>query len=187
MGINEVKERATFKASPNVGGALVNPKLIVIHWIVGTYESAVSWFSSSKSQVSAHYVVDKQGQRITQMVQLNRQAWHAGPSYHPLCGDNINKFSIGIELEGPPSSIGEHGWDSKLYIELGFLCQYIVSLCPTIVGIVDHSTISPHLKQDVKRGTGIDLIDWDAIVRSSGLPDLTVDNAALIRKRFNLT
>jgi len=187
MGIEELKQRIGFTASPNIGGQLVNPKVIVIHWIDGTYEAAVSWFKTEKSQVSAHYVVDRVGKRITQMVPLNRVGWHAGQSFHPFCGDRLNNSSIGIELEGPPSKIGTQGWDPLLYPEIGFLCQYIVSLCPSIIGIVDHSTISPHLKIDVKGGVGIDKIDWDTLVSFSKLVDLTTDYTTMIRKKFNLT
>jgi len=75
--------------SPNTSsrnGASIN--MIVLHsTAAATVEGTINWFMDPKSQVSAHYVVDKNGD-IYQMVSDDRSAWHAKA---------INSRSIGIE------------------------------------------------------------------------------------------
>jgi len=80
--------------------------LIVIHVTEGTAEATISWFGSAKSNVSAHYLVHKDG-RITQFVDEEDEAFHAGRVDHPTAtlvverpGVNPNDYSIGIEHEG---------------------------------------------------------------------------------------
>jgi hypothetical protein len=70
---------------------------IVVHATESaTTESAVNWFLTPKSQVSAHYVVGRTGQ-IVQMVDDTQRAWHAGVS--ELDGaTGVNEFSVGIEI-----------------------------------------------------------------------------------------
>lgn len=61
---------------------------IVLHYTTSaTAKSAVNWFLDPKSRVSAHYVINKNGD-IYQCVPDGEKAWHAK-------GDNVD--SIGIE------------------------------------------------------------------------------------------
>jgi N-acetyl-anhydromuramoyl-L-alanine amidase len=60
------------------------------------------------AKVSAHYLIDRAGQ-ILRLVPEKYRAWHAGQSKMPNTGEeNINDFSIGIEMirtaEEPPTS-----------------------------------------------------------------------------------
>jgi monofunctional glycosyltransferase len=65
--------------------------MIVLHCsTAGTVEGTIHWFLNPKSKVSAHYVVDKNGD-IYQMVRDECSAWHAKA---------VNSRSIGIELVG---------------------------------------------------------------------------------------
>lgn len=79
----------SFIESPNTSsrnGASIN--MIVLHsTTAATVEGTINWFLDPKSQVSAHYVVDKNGD-VYQMVRDDRSAWHAKA---------INSRSIGIE------------------------------------------------------------------------------------------
>jgi N-acetylmuramoyl-L-alanine amidase len=59
---------------------------------------ALSWFESPNSQVSAHYVIDRDGS-IYRCVADERRAWHAGDSVLEGRAD-VNTYSIGIELVG---------------------------------------------------------------------------------------
>src|SRR5438046_2221447 len=70
---------------------------IIIHDTVSrTAGPAIEWFQNRDSGVSAHYVVDTDG-AVYQCVDEVNEAWHAGIS--ELWGrDNVNGFSIGIEL-----------------------------------------------------------------------------------------
>ncbi|RMG89087.1 MAG: 1,6-anhydro-N-acetylmuramyl-L-alanine amidase AmpD, partial [Candidatus Dadabacteria bacterium] len=49
-------------------------------------------------RVSAHFLIDREG-RLTQFVDTDRKAWHAGESALDGVPD-VNRFSVGIELEG---------------------------------------------------------------------------------------
>ena len=51
--------------------------LLVLHDCERGYEGSVRWFELSRSSVSAHYVVRKDGGEATQMVDLADNAWHA--------------------------------------------------------------------------------------------------------------
>jgi hypothetical protein len=66
--------------------------IIVVHVAQGSYSGTISWFDTGRSNVSAHYVVNRNG-RVAQCVRNEDIAWHAGDwSY--------NKRSIGIEHAG---------------------------------------------------------------------------------------
>lgn len=78
---------ATTNKSVRVGG--VKPTYIVIHAMQGYYKGSISWFQNPKSQVSAHYLISKQGE-ICNMVKDELAAWHV---------HGFNSKSIGIELE----------------------------------------------------------------------------------------
>jgi len=82
-----------FVASPNYWDgreAGVTVDQIIIHIMQGSFEGSISWFKNSSSEVSAHYLVSRDGE-IIQMVKNTNRAWHAG---------NHNSRSIGIEHAG---------------------------------------------------------------------------------------
>jgi len=86
--------------SPNCGGALTNPSLLVIHFTAsgGADPSGdVNWFMMPAAKAAAHLIVGRDG-TIKQVVPLNVKAWHAGKSIwrgKPNCND----YSIGIEID----------------------------------------------------------------------------------------
>ena len=65
--------------------------LVVIHDCEGDYAGSISWFAQTKSQVSAHLVLNDDGSECTQMVPLLKKAWHAV---------EFNSRSIGVEMSG---------------------------------------------------------------------------------------
>lgn len=70
---------------------------ITIHWwgdpnTAPTYEGVVSWFSQTRSQVSAHDVVTGTGRRVAVMVNYQDAGWHAGNAQG-------NATSLGFELD----------------------------------------------------------------------------------------
>lgn len=92
-------ETVTFTATPNKGDEMV-PDSIIIHFTAGrSAESSVAWFKDPEAKASAHIVIDREG-KITQMVEFNRKAWHAGVSRW-ADRSGFNNFSIGIELDNP--------------------------------------------------------------------------------------
>ena len=77
-----------FIRSPNFNsrkGTSINT--VVVHYTTDTLESAINTFKSGSSKVSAHYIIDKNGD-IYQMVKDADRAWHA---------EQANSSSIGIE------------------------------------------------------------------------------------------
>jgi len=95
-----------WQPSPNFWQGRRNRKVeaIVIHITDGTLKGVLSWFSTPKSQVSAHYVIAKDG-KIIKMVKEEDSAWHAGVVIRPKWsgyhkGINPNLYTIGIEMVG---------------------------------------------------------------------------------------
>ena len=82
------------------------PRVIVIHIVVGSLESAGMTFNDPCSAVSAHYGVGKTGE-IHQFVEESDTTLHAGTVVRPtwrLLGPRVNPnyYTIGIEHEGLP-------------------------------------------------------------------------------------
>tara|TARA_X000000368_G_C22804916_1_gene612007 strand:+ start:22 stop:570 length:549 start_codon:yes stop_codon:yes gene_type:complete len=113
-----------------------------------------SFISLTNLKVSAHILVRRDG-RIIQFVPFNLRAWHAGVSQYKN-RENFNDFSIGIEIEGTPTT-------EYTNIQYEKLIQLIASikLCyPRITddNIIGHSDISPNRKKDPG-----DFFMWDKI------------------------
>ncbi len=88
-----------FIPSPNINDR-PNPEdvsCVVLHsTVIPTTEDTVRVFLDTKTQVSAHFVVGKDGQ-VIQMVPIEKRAWHAGESI--LEGrPRVNELSVGIEM-----------------------------------------------------------------------------------------
>lgn len=95
-------------------------------------------------RVSAHCLINRQGE-ITQYVNFNDIAWHAGVS----CFDGrekCNEFSIGIELEGS----NNQPFTEAQYQTLAKLSQAIMAAYPKITPerIAGHNQIAPERKID---------------------------------------
>ncbi|MGY4677420.1 1,6-anhydro-N-acetylmuramyl-L-alanine amidase AmpD [Pasteurella sp. P03HT] len=95
-------------------------------------------------RVSAHCLIDRQG-KITQYVNFNDRAWHAGQSEFQG-REKCNDFAIGIELEGSNA----HPFTEKQYQALIQLTQQIMVAYPRITPerIVGHCDVSPGRKID---------------------------------------
>lgn len=89
-----------FVQSPNVGGIL-KPEAILIHYTAGpSRERAIQRLTAPKSPANpkpagAHTVTGPDG-ACTQLVSLNRQAWHAGASEWDG-RPHLNHWAIGLE------------------------------------------------------------------------------------------
>lgn len=79
-------------------GVTIAPRFIVVHYTVIDYAQTLHAFGPDGSkQASAHLVISRKGE-VTQMVDFNLRAWHAGVSEWQGLRD-LNSHSIGIELE----------------------------------------------------------------------------------------
>ena len=72
-------------------------KFVIYHYTGMQSEiESINRLKSLKSKVSCHYFLNRKGQ-IIKMVDENKIAWHAGKSKWKNF-ENLNKYSIGIEL-----------------------------------------------------------------------------------------
>lgn len=108
---------------------------IVLHTTEGSYAGAISWFQNPASSVSAHFVVRRSDGEVTQMVKLDKKAWHA-------C--NNNNDTIGIEQEGFANSPTQ--WTPQLLDASARLTATLVnrhSIPIDRTHIVGHGEIQP--------------------------------------------
>lgn len=112
-------------------------------------------------EVSAHFLIERCG-RITQFVSCDQRAWHAGRS-HFDGRDNVNDFSLGIELEGTDSDC----YTEAQYRQLADLTRELQRRYPALVRerIIGHSDIAPGRKTDPGPA-----FDWAYFQRLSNLP-----------------
>ena len=90
------------RPTPNIGRGKNEVKGIVLHHTaIKSIDGALDVLSprgKSKTEVSSHVVIDKDGSRYI-LAKPEQITWHAG--YSTLNGrDNCNKFTIGIEFHG---------------------------------------------------------------------------------------
>jgi N-acetylmuramoyl-L-alanine amidase len=100
-------------------------KFIVIHYTGMQSERAcIERLTSSKSKVSAHYLINKEGS-ITRMVSEKNVAWHAGKSKWKNF-INLNEQSIGIELVNKGHQFGYQKFTKKQISKLIMLCKFLI-------------------------------------------------------------
>ena len=107
-------------------------------------------------KVSAHFLIRRDGELI-QFVATHKRAWHAGQSCFND-RDNVNDFSIGVELEG----IDDGPFEDAQYNTLAQLTQALMSTYPAIrkQNVVAHSDIAPGRKTDPG-----DFFEWERYLR----------------------
>ena len=132
--------------SPNFGerrgGA--RPSLVVIHYTaMDTAESALERLCSREYEVSAHYLIARDG-RAFQLVAETKRAWHAGSGLWGGEGD-VNSRSIGIEL----SNSGLEPFSARQMLALEHLLRAIMAdwrIRPE--GVIGHSDFAIGRKTD---------------------------------------
>ena len=144
--------------SPNFGerrdGA--HPELIVLHYTaMDSAQAACDWLCNPASEVSAHYLVARDGQ-VIQMVADAQRAWHAGHGEWQGRAD-VNSRSIGIELD----NAGDHPFPDLQMAALEELLDRLMqrwSIPPCAV--IGHSDMAPGRKIDPGRR-----FDWGRLAR----------------------
>lgn len=164
--------------SPNHGGPLVQPTLLVMHFTAGrSFDGSVSWLMDPTARASAHVVVGRAGQ-VRQLVPFDVIAWHAGQSAW-LGRQGCNGFSIGIELDNagelqrqggewrawfgvsiPTSEVmeavhrdggGPSGWQCYTDAQLTAATEVALAIraaYPSVMDVVGHDDIAPFRKRD---------------------------------------
>lgn len=115
-----------WKKSPNFSSRNGSPiRKLVYHYTTSeNVNGVVSWLTNPESSVSAHYVIDLQG-NITQLVQDDQRAWHA-------YGNNAD--SIGVEV---CAKTGKKMTD-KQSAALKALSLYLLNEYPTLETVTGH-------------------------------------------------
>ncbi|MDC0604815.1 N-acetylmuramoyl-L-alanine amidase, partial [Amylibacter sp.] len=130
--------------SPNFGNrrGFVTPNMVVLHYTaMKSSDDAIARMSDPKSEVSAHYLIDKFG-KIIQLVDEQKRAWHAGRGCWGEIND-VNSHSIGIELDYYPSI--DESFDKRQLCSLNNLLFDILKRRPEIIpkSIIGHSDMAP--------------------------------------------
>lgn len=104
---------------------------------------AIDRLCDPQAQVSCHYVIARDGQ-VTQLVQEDQRAWHAGAGEWRGQGD-INSRSIGIELD----NAGDHPFPEPQMAALEPLLKGILQRWSISTGnVIGHSDMAPGRKTD---------------------------------------
>lgn len=120
-----------------------------LHYVKALFTNQLDWdahpyFQTIKGvEVSAHLFIERDG-AITQFVNFNERAWHAGRSSY-LGRPECNDYSIGIELEGSDFA----PFTSTQYETLATVVAAIYNAYPkTQRHLTGHSDIAPGRKTD---------------------------------------
>ena len=97
-------------------------KFVILHYTGMQSEIAsIKRLINPRSKVSCHYIINKKG-KITQMVEDNKIAWHAGKSKWKKF-KNLNSKSLGIELVNKGHKIGYENFSPLQIKSLIVLCK----------------------------------------------------------------
>ena len=126
----------------------VNIDILVLHYTgMPKTIQALERMCDPVAKVSAHYLIDEDGQ-ILQLISEEKRAWHAGVSSW-RGNQNINDRSIGIELANPGHEFGYQKFP-KPQIEslIRLAADTILRHSIPARNVVGHSDISPTRKKN---------------------------------------
>ena len=123
-------------------------KYVIIHYTGMQSEiESIKRLKDPKSKVSAHYLISVSG-KVIQLVKDNDVAWHAGKSRWKNFL-NLNKSSIGIELENKGHKFG---YEKFTNLQINHLINLCIKLKKKYKikssNILGHSDIAPLRKID---------------------------------------
>ncbi len=123
-------------------------KFIIIHYTGMKRESdAIEKLCNSKSKVSSHYYIKKNGEILSLVPDLY-EAWHAGKSKWKNF-KSLNKYSLGIEITNRGHQHGYQNFSIQQIKSLKKLLRYLINLYNiNLKYILGHSDISPDRKKD---------------------------------------
>jgi N-acetylmuramoyl-L-alanine amidase len=146
--------------SPNFGERTLPINMLVLHYTgMQSGAAAIDWLANPASKVSAHYVVDEDGQ-VVYMVREEQRAQHAGLSYWRGITD-CNSASIGIEIVNPGHEFGYRPFPEA---QMDSVTRLVAELVKTYNiqprNVVGHSDVAPARKEDPG-----ELFDWGRLAR----------------------
>lgn len=123
---------------------LRKPNYVIIHHTAQkSVNETLNTFTKTKTQVSAHYLVSKDGQ-VIQLLNDYLRAWHGGISKWGTITD-INSVSIGIELDNNGTSPFT---DTQIDALLSLLAKLKANYGIPSSNFIGHSDIAPSRKID---------------------------------------
>jgi len=139
-----------FSRSPNFKASkkLRNIEFLIIHYTgMKNFQLAVNRLKDPKSEVSSHYVISRSG-RVLELVKPRDIAWHAGVSAWSGI-KNINKNSVGIELENKGHDFGYQKFSKPQIRNLIILLKKLKKKFKIKnINIIGHSDVAPSRKKD---------------------------------------
>ena len=123
-------------------------KFVIFHYTGMQSEiESLKRLKDPKYKVSCHYIISRKG-GVTQMVREKNIAWHAGKSKWKKF-NNLNNYSIGIELVNKGHQFGYQNFSHKQIYSLINLCKkikkkYLIKK----ENFLGHSDIAPLRKVD---------------------------------------
>jgi N-acetylmuramoyl-L-alanine amidase len=148
------------RPSPNFDARALPVSLIVLHYTgMRTAEAAIARLADPEAKVSAHYVVDEDGQ-VIRMVAEEHRAWHAGRAHWREI-DDVNSASIGIEIVNPGHEFGYRAFpDAQIDAVIRLVMEVKDRYEITRGNVVGHSDIAPARKRDPG-----ELFPWHRLAR----------------------
>ncbi len=123
---------------------LRKPNTVIIHHTAQkSCEQTLKTFTTTKSQVSAHYVICEDG-TLHHMLNDYMRAWHAGAGKWGGQPD-INSSSIGIEIDNDGT---ESFSEAQINVLLGLLATLKKNYNINTANFIGHSEIAPGRKVD---------------------------------------
>ena len=122
--------------------------MLVLHYTgMESASVALDRLCDPEAKVSAHYVIDEDGQ-VTGLVGEDKRAWHAGEAFWRGEAD-INGHSVGIELVNPGHEFGYRNFPDPQMAALEDLAAELLSRHPIPArNVVGHSDVAPGRKAD---------------------------------------
>lgn len=130
--------------------------MIVLHYTaMDSAQAALARLSAPEFEVSAHYLIGQQGE-ITQLVEEQDRAWHAGAGAWGACCD-INSHSIGIELD----NTGKTPFSAPQMARLeGLMADIMARWHIAPARVIGHSDMAP-----LRKGDPGARFDWHRLAR----------------------
>ena len=141
----------------------IDIKLLLLHYTgMQSCLAAKERLCDAKSQVSAHYLIDENGE-IFSLVEEEKRAWHAGvASWHNE--KDINSISVGVEIVNRGHEFGYTKFMEPQMIAVEALCKDIIKRHSILAsGVLGHSDVAPSRKSDPG-----ELFDWERLA-SNGI------------------
>lgn len=134
--------------SPNFDARGANIDTVILHYTgMQTGPEALARLQSPEARVSAHYLVEENGD-VYQLVDERMRAWHAGVSSWKGEGD-INARSIGIEIVNPGHEWGYRDFpDVQIAPVMELLKDIRTRHNIRPARVLGHSDVAPRRKED---------------------------------------